>query len=279
MGIPVLEGSKRNGYNKSMNKEDLLTKAGDPRYISGIYNYCDRWCERCSFTSRCLTFAMEEADPPEPEERDITNQRFWQKMMESMEVTLSLIQDLAAEEGIDLDSIPMEDRDEHPKVFHLLIHLADRYGALVDEWLDQEGPRIERSAADSLETSPLRAVPRREERERNVSLEEALEVIGWYQVFFLPKLTRAIHSREEERTEAWDFPKDSEGSAKVALLGMDRSLSAWGEILALLGGQEEGILKIIKHLMQMRELTEKEFPGARSFVRPGFDTQDGEGTE
>ena len=25
----------------------------DPRSISGIYNYCDRWCERCPMTSRC----------------------------------------------------------------------------------------------------------------------------------------------------------------------------------------------------------------------------------
>ncbi|MCB0550950.1 MAG: hypothetical protein KDD19_25495 [Phaeodactylibacter sp.] len=28
--------------------------------IPGIYNYCDRWCERCSFTSRCLLYAQEQ---------------------------------------------------------------------------------------------------------------------------------------------------------------------------------------------------------------------------
>ena len=25
--------------------------------IVGIFNYCDRWCERCAFTSRCRVFA------------------------------------------------------------------------------------------------------------------------------------------------------------------------------------------------------------------------------
>ena len=28
-------------------------------YISGIYNYCDRWCERCRFTSNCYLFTTE----------------------------------------------------------------------------------------------------------------------------------------------------------------------------------------------------------------------------
>lgn len=27
--------------------------------ISGIYNYCDRWCERCSYTNKCLLFKQE----------------------------------------------------------------------------------------------------------------------------------------------------------------------------------------------------------------------------
>jgi len=24
-----------------------------PRYLSGLYNYCDRWCERCEYTRQC----------------------------------------------------------------------------------------------------------------------------------------------------------------------------------------------------------------------------------
>jgi hypothetical protein len=37
-----------------MDKNDFLKLAADPKYIPGICNYCDRWCERCPFTSRCL---------------------------------------------------------------------------------------------------------------------------------------------------------------------------------------------------------------------------------
>ena len=26
-------------------------------FIVGVYNYCDSWCDRCAFTSRCRVFA------------------------------------------------------------------------------------------------------------------------------------------------------------------------------------------------------------------------------
>src|ERR1700752_4405728 len=29
----------------------------DRGFIVGIYNYCDRWCAKCRFTSRCRVFA------------------------------------------------------------------------------------------------------------------------------------------------------------------------------------------------------------------------------
>ena len=28
-------------------------------YIEGIYNYCDRWCEKCGFTAHCYLFTQE----------------------------------------------------------------------------------------------------------------------------------------------------------------------------------------------------------------------------
>src|SRR3972149_12258461 len=28
-------------------------------YISGIYNYCDGWCEKCQFTSNCYLFTTQ----------------------------------------------------------------------------------------------------------------------------------------------------------------------------------------------------------------------------
>lgn len=58
-----------------MRRDGLRDLAGNPNFVSRIYNYCDRWCERCRFTSRCFLHATEQADPDldDPEVRDITS--------------------------------------------------------------------------------------------------------------------------------------------------------------------------------------------------------------
>lgn len=45
-----------------MSKDDVKRLARRPGLIAGIYNYCDRWCERCPFTARCMNCAMQEED-------------------------------------------------------------------------------------------------------------------------------------------------------------------------------------------------------------------------
>ena len=43
-----------------MDKNNIVKIAQNSQYIEGIYNYCDRWCERCPMTSRCLNYAITE---------------------------------------------------------------------------------------------------------------------------------------------------------------------------------------------------------------------------
>ncbi len=65
-----------------MKKEEIKKLAENKDLISGIYNYCDRWCERCAFTSRCMNFAMSRKYTDDPEASDITNEKFWQNLSE-----------------------------------------------------------------------------------------------------------------------------------------------------------------------------------------------------
>jgi hypothetical protein len=74
--------------------------------------------------------------------------------------------------------------------------------------------------------------------------------------------------------EGWDDGdalKDSDGSAKVSLIGIDRSLASWGILLQHFPEEENTILDMLAHLEKLRKSVEKEFPDARSFKRPGFD--------
>jgi hypothetical protein len=77
---------------------------------------------------------------------------------------------------------------------------------------------------------------------------------------------------EEEDAEMLDgLAKDSDGSAKIALIAMDRSLAAWAVVKDLLPQHEQAAGEFLRILDQLRRNFEGHFPNARNFVRPGFD--------
>src|SRR6185436_10815933 len=86
-----------------MQRRTLTELAGNPDLISGIYNYCDRWCERCPLSSRCLLYATEqEDDDNSPETRDIQNEAFWKKLASIFQETREMVLEWAQEDELHL---------------------------------------------------------------------------------------------------------------------------------------------------------------------------------
>ena len=79
----------------------LVARASDPRLIPGIYNYCDRWCQRCPFTDRCLTFL----DNQEAESAPADAESLARRVRASLQRTLGTIHEIARRENVDLDAI------------------------------------------------------------------------------------------------------------------------------------------------------------------------------
>lgn len=255
-----------NAYDKNSN------------HIPGIYNYCDRWCERCPFTSRCLNFEMSEEKFGDLQDADISNEIFWQKLSETLQETMSMLMEMAEERGIDLDSLEDEDsadtasRLAEKPVVHIIAHMGKAYITKTDKWFDENVYIFEDDARQLAAIYALDPSRYQADQADNVKLIDSVEVIRWYQHQIYVKLQRALHSVGNEEFEILNgFPKDSDGSAKVALIGMDRSISAWGKMLKYFPHVEDNILDIVAHLERLRRRTEKEFPAARAFVRPGFD--------
>lgn len=263
-----------------MDKERLKKLAEDPKFIQGIYNYCDRWCERCPFTSRCLNFALGEEDFGDLEDQDLDNEAFWKKLSETFQVTLELLEEAAEEQGIDLNAVDIEEYQEQERLNdelarnHECSRAAKLYSEMVSDWLDSARDLFaqeedEMHLTESLELDDT--IP----DEKDTGLMEAVEVVGWYQHQIYVKLMRAIRGELEDEPEILDeYPKDSDGSAKVALIGIDRSIAAWGEIRNRFPHRSNQIIDILVHLEQLRRKVEKTFPEARAFIRPGFDKID-----
>jgi hypothetical protein len=252
-----------------MNRDRLKKLASDERFIPGIYNYCDRWCERCPQTSRCLNFSISEEEFSDPETRDIRNKAFWNKLSEIFAESLELLKEGAKKWGIDIETLDSAEDEEHIKAKdvatknHLLCRVAKRYSQWVEDWFEGR------------ETLFFEAVAA---ARGGVSFEEAIEVIRWYQYFICAKVMRAVRGNIEEKEEGCDeFPSDSDGSAKIALIAIDRSIAAWAVIQHYITDGDREVINIIAFLDSLRQAVEETFPNARSFIRPGFDRVDATG--
>ncbi len=260
-----------------MNKEELKKLAANSNHIAGIYNYCDRWCERCAFTARCLNYQMSEEKFSDPESKDIDNAAFWEKLAETFQETLSLLKEMAEEQGIDLDSIEVDSEADRRDIFekdtvvHMTLHLSNNYIDTVDEWFDNDIYYVGNAENEAKVEAYTAQIDAMSEGDTSM-LKDSVEVIRWYQHQIYVKLRRALSSAQDETFEEEnDFPKDSDGSAKVALIGIDRSISAWGNVLEYFPWQKERLLEIIAGLKRLCQMVEAEFPDARAFLRPGFD--------
>lgn len=261
-----------------MKTKDFLDMADDPRFIEGIYNYCDRWCERCPFTSRCMLYAMEEEDRDEPASHDINSEAFWSKLKSTFKQTHEMIATMAAEQGIDLEALDLEaarEKEDHRKArreSNPLSQSAEQYAKLVNGWFEREypAPDQERDTGSSHGDLPLVDF---EAEDRASDIRDAIGVIRWYQFQIAVKIIRGLLKDDPEEDDEVETArqKDSDGSAKVALIGIERSISAWGRLRELVPDKSDSILPMMLHLEQLRRGTEQAFPKAYSFVRPGFD--------
>jgi hypothetical protein len=251
-------------------RQTLIDLANNPNFISGIYNYCDRWCERCPFTSRCMVYATEqEDDDGDPQTRDITNEAFWRKLASIFEETKQMMADWAKEAGIDLSLVDEAANEQREKrrsdaARDELALAATDYASTVTKWFTGFDQVL--NATD--------LAPNEVEADELEQMGEAREVIHWYQYQIAVKLMRALSSRSNEaewQAEADDEAKDSDGSAKVTLIGIGRSISAWRLMQICLPERTESIIPMILELERLRQRTELRFPKARDFVRPGFD--------
>jgi hypothetical protein len=256
-----------------MRNNRFLDIVNNPNLISGIHNYCDRWCERCPFTARCAVYAAEEADPDnDPATRDINNAAFWQKLSAIFKETHELISAWAEENGVDLSpsalaEVQQQDERQWEQVEqHPLAKKAEAYAFAVNSWFTDEFQQIEEFSDTAVEST--------ETIEGGEDVNDYIEVIRWYQFFIAVKLMRGISSQiDEDEYLDEEEQRDSDGSVKAALIAIDRSMSAWKQMLEMRPENAESIQEFLLDLEKMRLWAEGEFPGARGFIRPGFDEE------
>ena len=259
-----------------MKKTALRKLAQNPNFIPGIFNYCDRWCERCAFTGRCLQYAMEQEARKQGGKAPKGHDTFWKNLEASLALTKDLLIDLAREHGVRLDEYELTGlgqltpKKRRSSGQHPLAKAAGAYSNMVDEWFKEGEAALREKEEEILAQEKLGVSAVKEEI---ASLTDVVEVLRWYQYQIQVKLLRGLEGKSEQQ-ERSDLPNDADGSVKVALIAMDRSIAAWMRMRDFFPARADSILTLLIHLDRLRRATEKEFPNARTFVRPGFDTED-----
>ena len=229
------------------------------KYIDFISAYCDRWCERCAFTDRCSSHAVEVAlEMCDGNFRDAVELAVGAPPPRTA-AEAKRREEFAADVGDIPDPTPQEmrefDRERKAQEERIeetsLTTASERALLLSRRWLEDHAESLEPTA-----TPPLK---------------DALDVAGWDALFIHVKLHRAQSGADDARRERAfrRIQTDWNGSAKVALISIIRSIAAWETIAAATGDPDAA--HVATELRALQRETEAAFPNVWKFHRPGFD--------
>ena len=238
-------------------------RAGKPRLIPGIYNYCDSRCARCKFSARCITYLFEtrlDRAGPDADEEAIFEEIAgptpepppeWEELIAEANARVS---SMTAEEHATLD----RQEEEHARTLANDRLVAAARGYSLSAW------------------NITRALEALVERRGDPVVIEAVESIGELAGPIGSKVTRAASASIDAVDFDDDgFALDATGSAKVARLAIEESRVAWRVLSEGDRGMADGVpAAMLRVLDEIDAQLAERFPEAMAFVRPGFDTED-----
>jgi len=235
-----------------------LSETNDEGFISGIHNYCDRWCERCRFTAHCHVFKMEmdykKHNPGEGE----SLQSVFEQVGDILSTTLEMVKKMAEEKGIDLSEMETENTKKQLWPDDPIIPLSKKYGHGLHEWLRIKSDLIENEiaevAANDIEQAEL--------------LNDAFETIRWFCFFISVKYARALQNRDYDNEH---LMHSRLGTVKAATIALERSMAALTFIMRHFPDEEDNLLDFLVLLEKIRRQSAAKFPDAMEFIRPGLD--------
>ena len=156
-------------------------------------------------------------------------QSFWDDIARSFALARRLVEREARKLGIDLDSagaLVEAEREERERrrlaarQGSALHHAATAYWKSAKALLEHLQPELSDTAA-ALQSQVRLGAGHPEESAADIG--DGLEVVQWYLFFIDVKLQRAIASRVDFVRDGGDgLPSDADGSAKIALVAIDR---------------------------------------------------------
>ncbi|NCT10238.1 MAG: hypothetical protein GW772_09205 [Flavobacteriia bacterium] len=242
-------------------------------FISGIYNFCDRWCEKCELSYRCKLFADEQEEVKEVKNSDDFNEI----ISKCFQKTIAFIYEIVSEKGIDFNEVVAYKNAEisRKKSFNELkkqpiVESSISYSKKVHQFL-KENNYFEHEKSNYIRQIEMEIEVEKNEKSLK-TINESLNIINWYQFQISVKLTSAFRYFPHDSDFEDEIQNMHHAAAKIALIGIENSIKAWHCILEIADAiKEDFILNIFIQLVQLKKNIFKQFPLIDEFKRPGFD--------
>jgi len=256
--------------------------------ISGIFNYCDRWCEKCSYINRCLLFKQEaereikhilwDEDKNDPDliAKDLADDfketfaHINNFMCEKDEVFEEFEKDDYEDDFVDEDEDGFFkeeiDKAERPSTFlenseNFLILLSEKLFRDFYKYYDH----LRLKMPDDLEENNPQSV-----------LRQYLDTLGWYTPQINVKI-RMCYWNKHKLSKAKD-PEIAEMdeemlnvSARIVFVGVENCINALKNLPQQKLESESEIVSLFTMIKQIKEMLINEFPMVLTYKRPYFD--------
>ncbi|MBK6913744.1 MAG: hypothetical protein IPH11_08745 [Ignavibacteriales bacterium] len=256
--------------------------------ISGIYNYCDRWCEKCKYTNRCLLFKQEAEREIKHILKDEDNPDVWVKdAADDFQEASEQVNKFMDEEDEEYEEFGKDDfdfDDENDDDFER--------NFLKEEIADDARPSTFLKSADNplillsenlfkdfynyYDRLKLKFPDELEEKNPQSPLQQNLDILGWYTPQIHVKIRMSYWNKHKflksKDPEIAEIDKDIFNvSARIAFIGIENCMTALQFLYQQKPEFQSETKFILNTVLQIKNIFIEEFPAAQTYKRPYFD--------
>lgn len=227
-------------------------------------------------TNQCFLYNTEEKRLDEhrvagkdPHDMDVVIDDVHDSLGEAME----MLNEMAAEQGIDLDAIDTESLPPKPDVSeHPLKIKSEKYSFAAHDFLPKLHEIINLEIEQINAGNVINPIEAADDIEK---IKEYYKIVEWYHFFITAKITRALFGKmrviQKGEEDDEDAMNDVNGSAKIAHEALVKSMDEFTKIIEWNKGLSDDIMPFLIEIYGLINEVDKEFPGHKDFKRPGFD--------
>jgi len=250
--------------------DELLKLAKSKKFKPGIYNFCDRWCEKCKDIDKCFLYARESQKKIRNIMRGKDDSDWLEEIKDSFKITKRLIERNLQERGIDprkiLEGKPKKSWDDN---------VDKRYDEIQCLIKVREYMKEAANFLDNFHKSRFQYYSQTGLEVSFDDIKDEIETITWYHTFLSTKIWRTLYEKEcYQREKDKDLKnlikKDLKKFNFLVMKCINKSIKAWRNLAEKRGEFSE----ITKRFLLLLDSLNKEFKKNKWGRSPEFSGSD-----